>query len=103
MLEQTFPRRHGCCPLPAGYHCFTPPQWGPAPCLSALPRPSFAPSLFFCCVLAGWRLHSEAHEKLPVSTRRARYLVLPPRVRTVRMRLGPICREGEGSVSTVGF
>lgn len=33
---------------------------------------------------------SEAHAKLPESRRRARYLWLPPRVRTVWMRLAPI-------------
>lgn len=33
---------------------------------------------------------SEPQAKLPESRRRARYLWLPPRVRTVWMRLGPI-------------
>lgn len=33
---------------------------------------------------------SDAHAKLPESRRSARYLWLPPRVRTVWIRLGPI-------------
>jgi hypothetical protein len=37
-----------------------------------------------------WQLPSDAHEKFPPSKRRALYFLLPPRVRTVWIRCGPI-------------
>lgn len=37
-------------------------------------------------------LHSEPQAKLPTSSLKARYFLLPPRTRTVWIRRGPICQ-----------